>query len=65
MGSVLSSLMFVGRICGEIGDLFEDGGKGYEFLTGSGGREEFDETEAGEVASVPGRVELRLRILVL
>jgi hypothetical protein len=57
--------MFAGWICGESGDLFEDGGEGYEVLTGSGGREEFDETEAEEVATVPGRVELRLRAVVL
>jgi hypothetical protein len=62
-GAELSPLKFASCFCGEIGDFSGDGGDGYAVLSGSGGREEFDVVEEGEVAAAPGRVELRLRVL--
>jgi len=62
-GTSLFSLMLVTCFWGEVGDLSEDGDDGFALLTGSGGREEFGEAD-GEVAAVPGRVELRLRGLI-
>jgi hypothetical protein len=54
-----SSLLLSSGFCGEMGDLVEDGGVGYDVFKGSGGWS----ADGVEDSGFPGRVELRLRVL--